>query len=243
MEILKPHVLLCGLHKNDANNAKLLAQFKEKFIENCRTPLPPLFSRQISCFSDIVGISKIPGQHLNTFNDFLTDSDITESAIFQLQTIEIQGVKLNLCFDSGCGDMIAKKSAVFDRGKQIVSQPIVLSGVGDQKFVCNEGAYTICLPLFSGKNAFLTGLCLPKITTEFPTYDLGSVENEIRKNCKQQNQNLVHRLPKLPRSGVGGDTDILIGSKYNRYFPKPIFKLETGLEIFESFFVSPCGSL
>ena len=79
-----------------------------------------------------------------------------------------------------------------------------------------KGAYTVCLPLFSGKNVLLTGLCLPKITTEFPTYDLGSVENEIRKNCKQQNQNLVHRLPKLPKSGVGGDTDILIGSKYNR---------------------------
>ena len=90
--------------------------------------------------------------------------------------------------------------------------------------VCNEGGiYRLFLPLFSGKNALLTGLCLPKITTEFPTYDLGSVENEIRKNCKQQNQNLVHRLP-------------------NRYFPKPIFKLETGLEIFVSVFVSPCGS-
>ena len=49
-------------------------------------------------------------------------------------------------------------------------------------------------------------------------------------------------MPKLPKSGVGGDADILIGSKYNRYFPKPIFKLETGLEIFESVFVSPCGS-
>ena len=121
----KPHVLLCGLHKNDANNVKLLAQFKEKFIENCNMPLP-LFSRQISCFSDIVGISKFPGQHLDTFIDFLTDSDITESAIFQLQTIEIQDVKLNLFFDSGCGDMIVKKSAVeklaaFGRAKQSVS--------------------------------------------------------------------------------------------------------------------------
>ena len=164
----KPHVL-CGLHKNDANNVKLLAHFKEKFIENCKTPLP-LFSRQISCFSDIIGICKFPGQHLNTFNDVLIDPDITVSAIFQLQTIEIQGVQLNLFFDSGCGDMIVKKSAVeklaaFGRAKQIVSQPIVLSGVGDQRFVCNEGAYTVCLPLFSGENALIAGLCLPKITT------------------------------------------------------------------------------
>ena len=39
----KPHVLLCGLHKNDANSVKLLAQFKEKFIENCKTPLPLVY--------------------------------------------------------------------------------------------------------------------------------------------------------------------------------------------------------
>ena len=168
MEILINHTFYV-VYTNDDNNVKLLAQFKEKFIENCKTPLPP-FSRQISCFSDIVGISKFPGQHLNTFNDFLIDPDITESAIFQLQTIKILGVKLNLFFDSGCGDMIVKKSAVeklaaFGRAKQIVSQPIVLSGVGDQTFVCNEGVYTACLPLFSGKNALLTGLCLHKITT------------------------------------------------------------------------------
>ena len=99
--------------------------------------------------------------------------------------------KLNLFFDSGCGDMIVKKSAVeklaaFGRAKQIVSEPIVLSGVGDQNSVCNEGAYTVCLPLFSGKNALLTGLCLPKITTEFPTYDLSSVENEIQKNVNNK---------------------------------------------------------
>ena len=93
----------------------------------------------------MVGTSKFFGQPLNTFNDFLTDSEVTESAIFQLQTIEVQGVKLNLFFDSGCGDMRVKKPAVeklaaFGRAKQIVSEPIVLSGVGDQKSVCNEGA-------------------------------------------------------------------------------------------------------
>ena len=79
---------------------------------------------------------------------------------------------LKLFFDRGCGDMIVKKSeveklAAFGRAEQIVSQPIVLSGVGDQKFVCNEGAYTVRLPLFSGKNALLTGLCLPKITVSY----------------------------------------------------------------------------
>ena len=242
---VKPHVLLCGLHKNDAENVKVLAQFKERFIEKCKTTLP-LYSKKISCFSHVVGTSTFSGQNLNNFKNYQTEPEIVESAIFQLQTIEVDGIKLNLFFDSGCGDMIIKKSAVeklaaVGRAKQIISEPITLSGVGGQTSVCKEGVYTVCLPLFSGKNALLTGLCLPKITTEFPTYGLNNVECEIRSECEKRNKNLVPRLPKLPKT-VGGDTDILLGSKYRKYLPKSAFKLDTGLEIFESVFVSPCGS-
>ena len=48
-------------------------------------------------------------------------------------------------------------------------------------------------------------------------------------------------LPKLPKQ-VGGDTDILIGSKYLRYFPREIHKFESGLTICESVFSSSDGT-
>ena len=161
----------------------------------------PLFSRQISCFSDIVGISKFPGQHLNTFNDFLTDSDITESAIFQLQTIEIKGVKLNLFFDSGCGDMIVKilqlknSHLLVGQSKLLLSLLSYLGWVTKNVCVTKGPIPFVCLCLV-GKMLF-SPACLPKITTEFPIYDLGCVENEIRKNCKQQNQNLVAKIAEV----------------------------------------------
>ena len=45
-------------------------------------------------------------------------------------------------------------------------------------------------------------------------------------------------LPELP-SKIGGDTDILLGIKYLKYFPKKVFELENGLGIYESVFRGP----
>ena len=174
------------------------------------------------------------------------EPEIKGSAIFQLQTINVDEIELNLFFDSGCGDIIVKKSALdkligVGRGKQVIHGPIVITGVGEQKTVCEDGIYSVCLRLHNGRNAVLTGLCLSKITSEFPIYDLKTVEKDIRNKCKATRRNLLKRLPKLPDS-VGGNTDILIGTKYTKYFSKLIFETDTGLEILESVFTSSCGT-
>jgi len=48
-------------------------------------------------------------------------------------------------------------------------------------------------------------------------------------------------LPILPQSVVG-DVDFMVGIKYLRYHPKPIFQLPSGLTIYESIFKNPDGS-
>ena len=184
---------------------------------------------------------------MNTFGDFQSDPDIDECAIFQLQTIEIDGVRLNLFFDSGCEDMVVRKSAVdklegIGRAKQILPGPIQITGVGDQKSSCDDGVYSICLPLHDGSNVTLTGLCLSKVTSKFPVYDLGTAGEDLKNRCRQSGgQKLVNRFPRLPCK-VGGDTDILIGIKYARYLPKEVFECKDGFGIYESAFKSPCGS-
>ena len=95
------------------------------------------FSKNITCFSEMVGVAKVVNKSLNIY-------DITESAIFQLQTIDVDGIRLNLFFNSGCGDMVVKKSAL-DRlvgvgwAKQVISVPLVIPGVGDHKSVSKDG--------------------------------------------------------------------------------------------------------
>ena len=101
---------------------------------------------------------------------------------------------------------------------------------------------SIRLPLVSGGTSIISGLCLPKVTTEFPLYPLQIVEKDIRKECnKLGGPRLVKQLPNLPKF-VGGETDILLGIKYAKYFPELIYKLECGLAIFESVFQSPGGT-
>ena len=101
-----------------------------------------------------------------------------------------------------------------------VPGPIQLTGVGDQKSTCQYGAYSIRLPLRNGREAILSGLCLDKVTATFPTYPLEKVSRDLRNMFKEQGDDVSSKkFPRLPKS-VGGDTDILIGIKYIKYFPK-----------------------
>ena len=159
----------------------------------------------------------------------------------------VDGQKINIFFDNGCGGLIIKKSIAeklveLGRARQTVKKQSDITGVGDIKTVCVDGEYTFCLPLHNGENVTLSGLALPKITSDFPMYDLSEVERDIREKCFSAGGNeLVERLPQLPKH-VGGDTDILLGSRYLKYFPDEVKKFETGLRIYESVFKGPDGS-
>ena len=94
--------------------------------------------------------------------------------------------------------------------------------------------------MHNGKDANLSGICLVRITADFPIYPLKKVEKDIRgayAAVKRDRKN----LPNLPHS-VGGQTDLMIGIQYLKYFPRQIFRLPNGLTIYESQFVNSDGS-
>ena len=112
--------------------------------------------------------------------------------------------------------MGAKRSAIeklerIGHAKQVLSGPITISRVGDQKSVCHDEVYSIRFPLVGGENSIVSRLCMSKVTTDFPVYPLRKVENNLHKECKAIGGTLlVNRLPDLPKM-VGGETDISIG--------------------------------
>ena len=187
----KIHVLLCEVHKKDETNVRLLEKFKDRFIKNCTVQLPD-FVKSLSYFSGMVALESTVE---TSFGKHTCLPDVTNSAIFQLQTIEVEGVSFNVMFDTGCGSMIVKKSAAekllrLERAKKILSGPLEFSGVGDKQSVCEDGLYSICLPLHTQENepklnATLSGICLPKITCDFPVYDLTCIEKDIREKCNK----------------------------------------------------------
>ena len=127
-----------------------------------------------------------------------------------------------------------------DRAIQLSADTLNLEGVGDIQ-TSAKGEYLIRLPLANGKNAVMIGACLEKLTCEFPTCRLdGEVEKDIH-NAFRLSGGDAKDLPSL-RSSVGGSADIMIGSKYLRYYPKQKFSLESGLTIYESPFLSTDGS-
>ena len=237
------HVLICSHHKENEENQNLLEKYRKNVIE--KTKNVENFSKEIkiSYYSKMAGIYKKSSLFDSTKNK--VDEQICDNAIFLLQTICIEGQSLNLFFDSGCGDMVIKKSAVdslkaLGRATLEAPGPIPLSGVGDQKSVCEHGAYSVRLPLRNGREAILSGLCLDKVTTKFPIYPLKGVIRDLRAMCRDQGK-AAFEIPKMPER-VGGDTDILIGIKYAKYFPELIHMCPTGLAVYKSAFLGLNGS-
>ena len=68
----------------------------------------------------------------------------------------------------------------------------------------------------------------------------GIIETDIQESYRATGGN-VENLPSLPEF-VGGDVDIMIGSKYARYQPEPIFKMPSGLTIYRSSFKNVDGT-
>ena len=112
--------------------------------------------------------------------------------------------------------------------------PIQLGGVGGLVTETPHGLYTAKLPLRNGRQAVMAGICLERITEEFPQYPLTQVTDDIKRAYQQQYGN-ARGLPSVPEF-VGGEVDLMIGIKYLRYHPKIVFQLPSGLTIYQSVF-------
>ena len=230
----KKHVLLCEDHKNDPKNRSLLEEYKKEHILKCKSI--PDFSKEIK-------ISFHSGSYLSDLG--VDEGEITDSGIFCLQTIKVKDVHLNLFYDSGCGDLVTSRDCIsklegVGKASLIVPGPIQLRGVGDVVTVSQHGHYKINLETWEGESVGMRGVCLDQVTHKIPRYPLKKIEQDIRKAYELSGKDPCE-LPRLP-GYVGGDTDLMIGSKYLKYHPIFKFQMPSGLRIYESCFVSSDGS-
>ena len=166
--------------------------------------------------------------------------------MFAFQKINVAGLNLQIFFDSGCGDLVARKDCVdklklIGRDVKEYDGPITLNGVGNQTYICQNGIYSIRIPLKDGSEAKTDGVCVDEITLPFPIYPLKVVEQDIIREVGESNKNLISRLPKLPKE-LGGQVDIMIGKHYLKYFPLEITRLKSGLTLYDSMFKNVEGS-
>ena len=228
------HVLICDKHKTDRENVELFEAYKLKYITNATNPLPD-YSKNMSLHIDLDDEAYRVGG----------GDEADEIAIYMLQTVKLLGKNVNIFYDSGCRDMVCRKGTVDwlkskNRATQEVKGPLMLHGVNEQKSVCWHGRYQVILSLANGKDAKVSGICLDKITGTFPQFPLTGAQADLRQAFQASGGDPTS-LPKLPKF-VGGDTDIMLGAQYLKYFPKEIFSLPNGLRLYESQFANIDGS-
>ena len=105
-------------------------------------------------------------------NSVLNDE---ECGIYQLQTITTENQNFTIFYDSGCGDFVSKWSAMQKLGTRAHQGHLGSVKVGGVRGLSTEspfGIYSIILPLHNRRNALVSGICLAKITDDFPQYPL-----------------------------------------------------------------------
>ena len=233
----KKHVLVCSEHADTEENKALFEEYKERFITRQKKPLPE-YTKNIKLTFHAYRASS-QKDDTSTQNE----EEVNDNSIFALQIIKVDGQNYTIFYDSGCSDLVTKHAAIVRLGKRAVQEvkgPLNLGGVGDTKVISPHGVYRIKIPLFNGKCASMAGICLDTITGQMPMYPLNTqVKEDIEKAYKNSGGD-ISSLPSLPKM-VGGEVDIMIGSKYLRYYPKEVFSLPSGLTIYQSMFKNSDG--
>ena len=226
---VRKHVLICDEHKDSPANQRLLENFKQRCMKHSTLPT---FAKNISISFHATFHCKTP----------LSGGDIHDKGIYLLQNIFVNNCRLNIFYDNGCSDFIVKKSTIDSLGRsatKISSEPVQLGGVGETSTRSTLGTYNVKLPMYNGRDASLTGICIKSITSTFPTYPLTEVMTDIQNSFNSSGHAEV-ALPK-PSSSVGGEIHLMLGVKYLRYHPRLIYQLPSGLGIYESVFVNADG--
>ena len=143
----KKHVLLCEDHKNDTENSGLLEKYKKENIDSIKTPLAD-FTKQIKLSFHC---NKTSHACKSNMDEQFDGSEVMDSSVYILQTIQIKDRKFNIFFDGGCSELVCRKEGISElqklgKASQLVPGPVALGGVGNLKVESPHGIYKlICL--------------------------------------------------------------------------------------------------
>ena len=230
----KLHILLCGPHAKDEENKNLFEVFKaEMLTANWQQKI----IKSLVSWTSVCLKTETP--KLITHDNGLPDATNAPASVFILQPVPFNGRIFNWMFDTGCQDFVSRKAAIDglpDNCKEnIIQGPIVIHGVGGAQVTSQHGHNLINFPIHDGRLAKFSGITLDLVTGAMPPYPVREARKEIVDGYKAQGGKLC-KLPQVPAI-VGGDTDFLLGIRYNYFQPRLLFILPSGLAIYESIFM------
>ena len=176
----------------------------------------------------------------------IVEPDISEPAVYMLQMIPgPKNERLLVFYDSGC-----YMAALSDRAYQAFDTttvrpgPTVLEAAANSTVHLKHGDEQFLMPLQSENGvrrfATITGLRMPKITSQFPVWPLADAWQEIQRSYAASNDS-SESLPTVEESIGGAGADLLIGIQYQKYFPVLKYTLPGGLSIYSAQFAGCDG--
>ena len=169
--------------------------------------------------------------------------DIEEPSIYLLQYIQVDEHKLLCFYDSGCMQAtISRRAADLLDTQNLRQGPTYVGVAGGETLRIDGGDERFTLPFAEGKiRATITGLCMPHITSKFPLWSLTDAYADLKIDYESRNPG-GQPLPQVPPEIGKAEVDIMLGIRYNAYFPELVHIMPSGLAIYKSKFLTPDGN-
>ena len=230
------HLTMCSKHINYNKRSQ------EDFVKELDNNLAPIGTKYFACFPRSFNYHVNPNPApMDAYKTVLPDVD--DPSIFLLHDIQVNGRKLLVFFDSGCmGAGLSFDAAQALESKCVRPGPTWMHVAGGGTIKIDTGDEQFHLMLRDEKTyATMTALKMKKVTTPMPVWEL----KEAFKQITDEYNNVNPGGPPLPQCAdqVGGQcVDIMVGIRYNRYFPELLYTLPGGLGIYQSRFACPEGN-
>lgn len=169
--------------------------------------------------------------------------DVQDAAVFMMQNVPAaNNSQLLLFYDSGCANAGLSDRACKLLETEVVREgPTLLDVAGGKCIEIPYGDVSFKLELAAERKlAVMTGLHLPEITSEFPVVQLQQAWEELCTAARACG--LKKEIPAVDKFIGGAAVDIIVGIKYSKYFPQPIFSLPSGLAVYRAQFKSASGN-
>ena len=232
------HFTLCGWHE------KKNKDLEPEFIKSLdSSKLPSSGARFFFLSSPIYQFVGTTEESAKKTTGYKILPDISEPGIFMLQTVAVEKDReILLFYDSGCqGAALSDRAYSLLETETMREGPTLLNVASGETIKIEHGDERFWLKLHGANTkATITGIRMKHLTCEFPAMSLQEAWDEVQTGYLNTNPK-GSDLPKVDKSVGGCEVDLMLGIRYNVYFPSLVYLLPNGLGIYSAKIESASG--
>ena len=225
------HFCICGYHKKE-NKAKMEDFSKKKNLK------PPLNTNVVSAVHGVTedtpeydhGVKGLKNMRRNLKKKGKEVVDIPDgNTMFMLAPLKGVTRPVIGFFDSGCSDAVFKHGVPGTELHGVCTDhgPIPMNGVGGVMVYAKQ-EWIVRMLRKDGRVQLMKGFTMDQCCTTMPKFNTEQAVLEIKNS---ELENIALQNCKVPAE-VGGEIDVIIGSKYNSVSPTPVHSLPSGFTIY-----------